>query len=179
MAKRAARAAVDYLDAKGIKPTPERMRHGAVYKGVAAVDGDIEQMVWQSGGRDWLKTAKSMGWIDQKQHDTAMIFEEIYTNVANANSIRSTLDPHTILMKIIQGASTKNASGLNDGPLYFIGRLKVIHGRIGEAGIRFLAGVICDGVRPGDMVPVMTGRATDADNKIGLGMLRHLLNEVG
>jgi hypothetical protein len=29
------------------------------------------------------------------------------------------------------------------------------------------------------MVPVMTGRATDADNKIGLGMLRHLLNEVG
>lgn len=159
------------------KPNAERMRQGAVTESTAAVDGEIVP-VWRAGGRDWLLTAKSKGWINDKQHDAALEFEEIWTHVMNANSIRSTLDPHTILMKIIQGASTKNASGLNDGPLYFIGRMNRIHDKIGEAGVKFLTGVICDGTKPGDLVPMMTGTTTSGDNKIGLGMLRHLLNEV-
>lgn len=160
-------------------PTPERRRHGAVFKDLAVVDGDLAQPVWRTGGRDWLKTAKSKEWLTTQQHDAALMFDEIWTGCMNAESIRSGLDPHTLLMKMIHGASTKNATGLNDGPLFFIGRMKRIHGKIGEAGVKFLVGVICDGKQPGAMVPVMTGKSTDADNKIGLGFLRHLLNEVG
>ncbi|MEQ9347722.1 MAG: hypothetical protein RIG26_14880 [Thalassospira sp.] len=178
MAKRAKKI-TGYLQAKGVQPTQERRQHGAVYEGLTVVDGDLSQPVWQTGGRDWLKTAKSNEWLTTQQHDTALMFEEIWVGCMNAESIRSSLNPETILMKMIHGASTKNASGLNDGPLFFIGRMKRIHAKIGEAGIRFLTGVICEGKQPRAMVPVMTGTVTNADNKIGLGFLRHLLNEVG
>lgn len=160
------------------RPTPERESHGKVTHGVLAVEGNVQKLVWRAGGRDWLLAQYNRSNLTKEQFGAAVDFEEAHAAYHQTDSVRSGIDPEVLAMKAIRGASTKGATGMNDTQLDARKAYRSIMKKLGDSGVKFLVAVVIDGREPRNAVPDMTGKKTKSDDRVGMGMLRYLLNEV-
>ncbi|WP_286888690.1 hypothetical protein [Thalassospira sp.] len=160
------------------RPTPERESHGKVTHGVMAVEGNVQQMVWRAGGKDWLLAQYNRSNLTKSQFGAAVDFEVAHAAYHQTEATRSFLDPDVLAMKMINGASTKAATGMSDTQLDARKAYRSIMNKLGDSGVKFLVAVVIDGREPRNAVPAMTGVATKSDDRVGMGMLRYLLNEV-
>ncbi|PKR56360.1 hypothetical protein [Thalassospira lohafexi] len=174
MAKRAKKADI----AQGTRPTPERMNQGRVTRAVIPGDKGVNQMIWRASGRDWLMEQFNRDKLTKDQMAAALDFEVSYAMCAKTDGIRSGIDPETLAIRAIRGASTKPSSGMNDDQLDARAKYHKIKSAVGKAGIMFLEAVVIDGVAPAKMVAKLTGKIQSSDNLTGMAYLRMWLNDV-
>lgn len=160
------------------RPTPERESHGKVTHGVMAVEGNVQKLVWRAGGKDWLLTQFKNNKLSKEHLGAAIDFEVAHAAYHQTEATRSFLDPDVLAMKMIHGASTKASTGMNDRQLDARKAYRKLMKGIRRRGMEFLVAVVIDGRRPENVTASMTGVATKSDDRIGMGMLRYLLNEV-
>ncbi|WP_417834737.1 hypothetical protein [Thalassospira xiamenensis] len=181
MAKRAKRIDVD---ARSTRPTNERRGHGTVTLTVIPAAQGVNQMVWRSGGRDWLQAQFNRGNITKDQFSAALEFETAHSAYHATDSVRSGIDPEVLAMKAIGGASTKGSTGMNDRQLEArkaYGLMKsAMLAEYGQMGLLFLVSVIIDGWQPKDWIARLDGRknATSDDGKDGIRQLRRYLEHL-
>ncbi len=160
------------------RPTPERESHGKVTHGVMAVEGNVQKLVWRAGGKDWLLAQYNRSNLTKSQFGAAVDFEVAHAAYHQTEGTRSFLDPDVLAMKMINGASTKAATGMSDTQLDARKAYRSIMNKLGDSGVKFLVAVVIDGREPRHIVAELTGTSRADDNKTGMGYLRMWLNDV-
>lgn len=166
------------------RPTVERRGQSAVTLTVIPAAQGVNQMVWRSGGRDWLQAQFNQGNLTKEQFSAALDFEVAHSAYHATDSVRSGIDPEVLAMKAIGGASTRGSTGMNDRQLESrkaYGLMKsAMLAEYGKMGLLFLVAVIIDGWKPKDWIARIDRRpsATSDDGKDGIRQLRRYLDHL-